>query len=456
MTRAGLGIAALCTGLLACGSCRRGDAGDASPSSSASASPSSPGVVAESLPRCRPEAQRLAIPGEDVTVGDVAIGTGGLLAGVIRVDGERRVASVMRASLDLTTSSIVDVGPPLGDDPPPSPRWNGTTAYVAYFARQASDAGAKLRELRIARLEASAIGKVEATVLQQADESLAFDIAWNDAGVGLAAWDEDAPMKVGDAGSGPPFEGRGFVKVQVLGSETRRVASPESSDAESPRLVPRPGGGFWLGWLARRAEEETYAVEGPGEKRAFRWVEIVPLTATGEAAGPVRRITSEKGRVAAFELARNGADLAVMVQDELASAEGAGARIVRYLVAGEKGESIQSSDVVDGGVGTTLAELVPSTSPAEGARWLAWTDTAERTHMTPLLAAGLVAAAPPTTEPSLDGARVLAAAPPDILYALVGASGASVESEGTAVQRVRPELRRFACPTETARPGPGK
>ncbi|MBN9164166.1 MAG: hypothetical protein J0I07_24590 [Myxococcales bacterium] len=452
MTRAGLGIAALCTGLLACGSCRNGDAGEALPSSSAAASSSAPGVVAESLPRCRAEAQRLAIPGEDITVGDVAIGTGGLLAGVIRVDGEKRLASVMRASLDLTTSSIVDVGPPLGDDPPPSPRWNGTTAYVAYFARQPSDAGAKLRELRIARLEPSAVGKLEATVLQQADESLAFDIAWNDAGVGLAAWDEDAPTKA-DAASGPSFEGRGFVKVQVLGSEARRVASPESSDAESPRLVPRPGGGFWLGWLARRAEEEAYAVEGPGEKRAFRWVEVVPLTATGEAAGPVRRITSEKGRVAAFELARNGADLAVMVQDELASAEGAGARIVRYLVAGEKGESIQSSDVVDGGVGTTLAELVPSTSPAEGARWLAWTDTTDRTHMTPLLAAGLVAAAPPTTEPLLDGARVLAAAPPDILYALVGASS---ESEGTPAQRVRPELRRFACPTEPARQGPGK
>lgn len=450
MTKAGLGVALLCTGLFACGSCRKGGAGDASPASSASGSPSTPSVVAESLPRCRAGAQRLAIPGEDVTVGDVAIGADGLLAGVIRVDGGKRVASVMRASLDLTTSSFVDVGPPLGDDPPPSPRWNGAAAYVAYFARQESDAGGKLRELRLARLEPNALGKVEASVLQQADESLAFDVAWDDAGAGLAAWDEDAPGKVSGASSGPPFEGRGVVKVQVLGATTRRVASPETSDAESPRLVSRPGGGFWLGWLARRTEEEAYTVEGPGEKRAFRWVEVVALTATGEAAGPVRRITSDKGRAATFELARSGAELAVVVQDELASAEGEGARVVRYLVAGEKGAPIPSADVVDRGVGTALAELVPSTAPAGGARWLAWTDTSERTHMTPLLAAGLVVAAPSMAEPSLDGARVLAAAPPDAVYALVGATA---EGEGAMDPRVRPELRRFACLLEPARQG---
>ncbi|MBX3221674.1 MAG: hypothetical protein KF795_14245 [Labilithrix sp.] len=438
MSRAGLGIAVLCTGLAACGSCGKGDAGGGAPSSSASSASPSP-VVAELLPRCRGEAERLAIPGEDVTVGDVAIGAAGLLVGVIRVDGGKRVASVVRASLDLAKSSVVDVGPPLGDDPPPSPRWNGTTAYVSFFARHPSDAGAKHRELRVARLEPTALGKLEATVLQQADESTAFDVAWNEAGAGLAAWDEDAPLKVDRDGGAPAYEGRGFVKVQALGSEARRVASPESSDAESPRLLARPGGGFWLGWLARRSEESAYAVEAPGETRAFRWVEIVALDAKGEAAGPVRRVASEKGRAASFELAASGADLVVMVQDEAAAADGAGARIVRHLVSGDR---VESSDVVDGGVGQALAEIVPTSSPGDAARWLAWTDTSERVHMTPL-AAGLVASGRAATEPSLDGARVLAAHPPDVLYALVGAS----EGEGEAPQRRRPELRRFVCPT---------
>jgi hypothetical protein len=243
-----------------------------------------------------------------------------------------------------------------------------------------------------------------------------------------------------------PFEGRGFVKVQAIGSSTRRVASPETSDAESPRLLARPSGGFWLAWLARRAEEEAYAVEGPGEKRAFRWVEVVSLTNTGDATGPVRRVTPEKGRAASFELGRSGNDLVVMVQDEAAPSEGAGGRIVRYLV----GEKIDAADIVDGGVGSTLAELVPqSTAGAQdggGARWLAWTDLGERSHMTPL-GAGLVAAGRSTSEPALDGARVLAAALPDSIYALVFASPTDPSAE--RAKEHRPELRRFVCPQAT-------
>lgn len=397
----------------------------------------------EALPRCRGDAQRLAIPGEDVIVGDVAVGPNGLLLGVVRVHEGKRLASVVRAPLDLASSRIVDVGPPLGDDPPPSPRWNGDIPYVAFIARHASGAGAKLRELRIARLEESALGKVESTILQQADESTAFDVAWSESGTGLAAWDEDAPPNL-DAGK--PLretyapEGRGFVKVQAIGSVTRRVASPESSDAEAPRLLARAGGGFWLAWLARRAEDAGYALESPGEKRAYRWVEVVPLGPAGEPAGPVKRVSPEKGRAAAFELARSGSDLAVLVQDEAAGAEGAGARVVRYLVSGaDKADKIDGADVVDGGVGNAVAEVIPVSSSADAPRWLAWTDTNERARLTPL-GRDLVAAGKPTTEPALDGARVVAAVPPDSLYALVG-----VAPTDPAVAP-RPELRRFVCP----------
>jgi hypothetical protein len=221
------------------------------------------------------------------------------------------------------------------------------------------------------------------------------------------------------------------------------VASPETSDAEQPRLVARPGG-FWLAWLARRAEDQAYSVEGPGEKRAYRWVEVVPLDARGEPTGPVRRVSSEKGRAASFELSSsssNGSDLVVVVQDEAAPSEGAGARIVRYRVA----EKVESADVVDRGVGNVFAELVPSVAQSDGPRWLAWSDTSERAHMTPL-GPGLVPAGPTSSEPSLDGARVLAASPPDGIYVLVGAGGdhvANGESSNTA--RPHPELRRFVC-----------
>src|SRR5436190_2118608 len=81
---------------------------------------SSLAVVAEALPRCRADTPRAAIPGEDVVIGDVAIGPAGLLAGVVRVDpAGKRVASVARLSLDLATVRVVDVGPAIGDDPAP-------------------------------------------------------------------------------------------------------------------------------------------------------------------------------------------------------------------------------------------------------------------------------------------------------------------------------------------------
>ncbi|HVH47094.1 MAG TPA: hypothetical protein VM925_32345 [Labilithrix sp.] len=434
MTRTALAVAAACAvALAACGSCSKGD------SATSSAASSSSSMVPEVLPRCRGESQRLAIPGEDVIVGDVAVAPRGLLVGVIRGDGSKRVASVIRASLDLATSSIVDVGPPAGDEPPPSPRWNGDTAYVSFITRRPADGGPKLRELRVARLEDASLGKVEANIVQQADESTAFDVAWNEGGAALVAWDEDAPPR---ADAAPPREtyapeGRGFVKVQILGSDTRRVASPETSDAESPRLLPRPGGGFWLAWLARRAEDDGYEIESPGEKRVFRWVEVVSLSATGEPAGPVRRVTPEKGRALSFELGRSGSDLVVLVQDEAAPSEGAGARIVRYVVA----ERIESTDIVDAGVGATVAELVPVTPPAVGLRWLAWSDTSEHAHVTPL-GGGLGAVGRPTLEPSFDGARVLAAVGAESIFALVGAAPAE---PAAAAPRGRPEIRRFTC-----------
>jgi hypothetical protein len=219
------------------------------------------------------------------------------------------------------------------------------------------------------------------------------------------------------------------------------VASPEGSDAESPRLLSRPGG-FWLAWLARKVEEDTNAIEGPGESRAYRWVEVTTLDAYGGSAGPVRRVSSEKGRAVGFELATHDSELVVMVEDEAAQAEGAGARIVRHVVADAH---VGSIGLVDGGVGHGLSDLVPVPAGAglTGPRWLAWTDTSERAHMTPL-APGLLPEAPSTLEPALDGSRVLAAArvgDEGGVFVLVSASPNAAKLGATA----HPEIRRFTC-----------
>jgi len=145
------------------------------------------------------------------------------------------------------------------------------------------------------------------------------------------------------------------------------------------------------------------------------------LDARGEPQGNVRRVSSERGRAVAFDVARMGADLVVLVQDEAAAAEGGGARLLRYVVGG--GSSVPPTDLVDGGVGHALAEVVaaPEGSPA---RWLAWSDVAEHAHLT-ALGNGLTPAGPAATslEPAFDGARVLAESKDGLYVLLPGAAG---------------------------------
>lgn len=455
--RVALVWAAIGSTLGACDGCRKsepppGDAASSASSGSASGVSPQAAVVKESLPRCRTDGARLALPGDDLVTGDAVVAADALLVGVVRREGNKRIASVVRASLDLGTVKMLDLGAALGDDPPPSPKLRGATAFVTSFARARpgadradagvqADAGASgntmTRVLEIARVDGATLVN-EGSIVQQADESLAYDVAWpdGDKGTPLVAWDEDAPPRAGAL-----LADRGVVKVQLVGAGNRpRVASPDATDAEAPRLLARRGG-FWLAWLARRpevAEDAGAAAEGPGERRAYRWVEIVALDAKGEPTSPVRRVSPEKGHAASFDLAATGDDaqLVVVVQDETAPTEGAGERVVRYAIEGDRTES---GDLLDGGVGHALAEVLAQSGGAAAPRWLAFTDTQEHAHLVPLGPALRLAGAA-TTEPSLDGARIVASAPPDLVYAIGSATSASSDAGGGRV-----ELRRLVC-----------
>jgi len=462
-SRVVLAVSALAlSALTACNGCQKGEPSPVTsssgqgPLSSASAPAAMPSVVAEALPRCRVDGVRLAIPGDDVVAGDGVMAADAVFVGVIRRDGGRRLASVVRASLDLASMKAIDVGVSLGEDPPPSPRAHGGSVFVASYARSkpgadrgadaGPSAGAMTRLLEVARIDGASLVR-EGTIVQQADESLAFDVEWPSGGTTgaaaapLVAWDEDAPL-----GAGQLLADRGVVKVQVLGGPKARVASPDTTDAEAPRLLAKRGG-YWLAWLARRpetTEDAGVAAEGPGEQRSYRWVELVSLDAKGEPTSPVRRVTPEKGRVASFDLVHAAPDagsaeprLVLLVQDEAAHAEGAGERIVRYVLDGPR-DRVESGDLLDGGVGHALVDLLTTPDEARVPRWLAFSDLQEHTHVVPLGPA-LVLGAAPTAEPSLDGARVVASgAAAEVLYAVGGAGGA--DSGGG-----RLELRRLVC-----------
>lgn len=422
---------------LGCIACRKNEPPAPTTSASSESPAPAPVAVPEALPRCRADGPKLDIAGEDVVVGEGLIARDALFTGIVRREGGKRTSSILRTTLDLGSPKFIEIGPALGDDPPPVPYVAGDAVFAASFARKPSEPSPKVapgilgtRELRLVRLDpasAASTGKVEGSVVQQADESQAFDVAWADpAATPLVAWDEDAPLAAGRM-----LADRGVIKVQVLAQGAKPiVVSPDTSDAEAPRLFPRKGG-YWLAWLAVKPEVEdagapskATTAEGPGERRAFRWLELVMLDAKGEATSKVRRISSEKGHAASFELAKGvGDELVVVLQDEGAATEGAGARVLRYVVTPDR---VEPSDLVDGGVGTAPVELIPSAAP----RWLAWTDVADHARVL-ALSPGVSAAAPPTLEPALDPTRALAFSPPSTLYGLSQEKG---------------QIVRFTCP----------
>jgi hypothetical protein len=169
----------------------------------------------------------------------------------------------------------------------------------------------------------------------------------------------------------------------------------------------------------------------------------VTVDSKGEPTSKVRRITPERGRAVSFDLAA-AADgrLVVLVQDEAASMEGAGARVLRYVVDGDK---VEATALVESGVGSALAELVPSGAPGAGnERWFSWSDTSDRARLL-LLGPELAPKGRPSLEPALDGMRILSIAPPSSAVA-VTLAGAADATNRNAHGSDRPELVRFGCP----------
>jgi hypothetical protein len=356
----------------------------------------------------------LGAPNE-IEIGEAVQTPRGFAIGVLRKANGETVGSVAFVSSDAKSVTFVDLGPPLGDAPPPRVVAQGAEVYAAFYARPAPlPPGAKPRTTRELGLHRIADGKATATstIAQQRDESLAYDFALGEKG-GVVAWDEDA---IGNE--------RGNIKLVTTSADTKtltpaRIASPEGSDAEVPHLVARKGG-FWLAWVAGRLEapdaglEPGQAIERPAEKRRFTWIELVALDGAGAQVGGVKRLTSNSGHVSMFDLApRAGGDvLDVIARDDEQQVtagqalgpgqlDGAGGRIVRITVSGDKAEPPIA--IVSESVGRGAPDLL---DPAGGASWLAFSDTHDRVRLVPLDATR-TPTGPMSGEDALDKARVL-------------------------------------------------
>jgi hypothetical protein len=200
---------------------------------------------------------------------------------------------------------------------------------------------------------------------QGRDESMAFDVAIGESRA-VAVWDDDETK---------PDHGvirlASFVAA-TLGapSKIRSVTLPQT-DAESPRIVARPGG-FWLVYVARRPEKTDENAREQAEIAENRWLEALPLDENGSPQGLPRRLTSESGHVLTYALGEgeNGAAVIVYRDDDLPSGGSGG--VLAKIVLKADGPTA-ATPLADADLGAGVPSLLPG--------WLAVADVSAETRL---------------------------------------------------------------------------
>ncbi len=298
------GTLALGVALVACHRGSSGSVVDAGVGVGAAAAPAAVAGDAESvqprptlLPaRCQPTTVGFMLddgPGvDDLEIGDAVVGAGGYAVDVVHRTQAGRVAAVALLSAGAASMQLHDLGPTLGDAPPPrvAPRGVDLVA-VSYSLSKRAEA----RELGIYVVSAAGEVRSTGTVLESRDDSLAFDVSPT-----LVVWDEarSAPVP------------RGVIRGAEIGADGHpgpaRDVSPPEADAELPRVVSSAGVTlvFWLDRKPEAASPADAAVvsEVTGEARAFSWLDVLAVDAHGVPVGPTRRLTALSGHVSAYDV----------------------------------------------------------------------------------------------------------------------------------------------------------
>jgi hypothetical protein len=399
----------------------------------------------------------------DLEVGDAIAYPGGYAVGFVHRSGAGRVAAIAQLGSDpVGLTRVLELGPTMGDAPPPRIAWRAgelvAAAYVtppetkggadAATAGKSLPRGESTRDVAIYTIAGSSPPPPPLAVAQRRDDSLALDVAI--AGpAGLLVWDEatSAPRGVVKAAM--------FTKDHVAGA---RDVSPPDSDAESPRVVPQ-GSGFVVIWVARHPEPASgvdgAAAEATGEARTFGWLEMIAVDAQGAPTGPVRRLTSPVGHVSAYDVEAYGLSgaagppsLLVIARDDGESVDGSGGALLRLRVTGDAVEppTVVPTESLGRGAPSFVsgAGAGGPSAPAAGALALAWVAGGEQARLLPLDAAG-VPAAPPSAEDALGDARALL-----FIGRAAHAPGGGVASDALDVLVATPsdstaQLRVFAC-----------
>lgn len=279
-----------------------------------------------------------------------AVRTGSGFALGVRLDSESGAqGGVALVERDVKSGSLVDLGRSRGDFDAPLVTATDDGLVAALLEPNASGGALKVAVLRA---DASPRWTVELELAR--DESLAFDLAAGPKAVVLA-WDD--VTKNGETARVV------WTALDAHGEKVKRkpaAASSKAVDAETPRVVTRPGG-FWLAYIARKSvklpakdgddvlgrtpEGDRYAAE----KIDPSWIELLPLDESGSPVGSARAVTERSGHALSFDLATTEkGDALIAWRDDDTPSGSHGGRVSLLgaaLAGGERRQLLVDSDV---------------------------------------------------------------------------------------------------------------
>jgi hypothetical protein len=326
-------------------------------------------------------------------VGEGASWSEGFAVGAIYESDSNHAMSVVTLDRGGRNAKVLSLGTAHGDVEPPRVASRGATLLVGVLTP-----GINGRMLRLAKIEGGQVAW-GATVPQKSDESQAFDIGAGEKR-GIAVWDEDG-LATG------VIQASTFDVTNATGASMPRTISPQGTDAESPRLAARPGGGFWLAYIARRAGTESPEAGYEADPVGYRWVELIALDAQGSPTGPARAAMSRDAHVMVFDVTSLDDGSALVVwRDNDTPLESAAGPVMRTVV---RANGIDPATVLvanDNGGG----------APSLLSGWVVVTDAADTTRLAPLARTGEVQGAW-STEPDIGSGEPIAVGPEGLLVA---------------------------------------
>ncbi|MET0592612.1 MAG: hypothetical protein ABW133_07935 [Polyangiaceae bacterium] len=325
--------------------------------------------------------------GEGVAYGE------GFAVGAIHESDSSHSLSVVTLDRTGHGAKVLPLGNAHGDVEPPRVAARGSTLIAGVLTP-----GINGRMLRLAKIEAGNVAW-GATIPQKSDESQAFDIGVGEKR-GIAVWDEDGPTT-------GVIQASTFDATNATGASMPRPISPNGVDAESPRLAARPGGGYWLAYIARRAGGESPEAGYEADPVGFRWVEVIALDPQGSPTGPARAAMSKDAHVMVFDITSlEDGNALVVWRDNDTPLESAAGPVMRTVV---RPSSVEPSQVL-------VSSENGGGAPSLLAGWVVVTDAADTTRLAPMGKGGEVQGAW-STEPEIGSGEPIAVGPEGLLVA---------------------------------------